>query len=105
MVFRALHPIVLAGALLALPVVAAWVPLHGAKGRVLPGSGEVRGGTVEVSSPPPPVAADGAMLMPVEVVEAGSVPVRRYVEIQTVPEPSSLMLILPSALLLWFRRR
>ena len=97
MVSRAFHPIVLAGALATLPVVAAW-------GR----SREVRSISAEPSGRPAPAlvpAADGTLMMPVDVVDAGRLPVRRLVEIQTVPEPSALVLLAPSLLLVWRRRR
>lgn len=44
-------------------------------------------------------------MMPVEVVDAGKMPVQRMVEIQPVPEPSALLLLAPSLLLVLRRRR
>ncbi|MGC4016714.1 MAG: hypothetical protein QM755_19700 [Luteolibacter sp.] len=94
MVPRAFHPIVLAVALVALPAFAAW--------------GRVREGR-PTADPVLPVTvtqtADGALMMPIEVVDAGRMPVRQMVEIQTVPEPSALLLLAPSLLLALRRRR
>ncbi|MFD0892706.1 hypothetical protein KBB96_14880 [Luteolibacter ambystomatis] len=97
MVPRAFHPIVLAVALVALPAFAAW-------GRVRDGRPALTTGPV-VSPVSFTTAPDGALMMPIEVVDAGKMPVKRMVEIQPVPEPSALLLLAPSLLLVLRRRR
>lgn len=97
MTVRALSSIVLAGALLALPAFAAWGPARAGRN---PGIVPV-GLSSGVHEPTHP----GTRLVAVEIIEAGSVPVSRMVEIQTVPEPSTLLLLLPAGLLALRRRR
>lgn len=98
MTVRALHPIVLAGALLALPAVVAWAPAKGAR----PASA-----AIPVVAPAAVERPASIVLMPIEIAELGSAPVQKQVEIQleTVPEPSSLLLLTTSSLLLFRRRR
>lgn len=44
-------------------------------------------------------------LLTVEIVESGHLPVNRPIEIMEVPEPSSLLLLIPAGLLALRRRR
>jgi hypothetical protein len=96
MAVRALHPIVLAGALLALPAVVAWAPA-GAGSKSL----TVVVPRVQPAHPP------ASIVIPVEISEHGAAPIRKQIEVQLdpVPEPSSLLLLTASSLLLLRRRR
>jgi len=96
MTVRALHPIVLAGALLALPAVVAWAPAKAAAN-----SRGVKASQVQV----PQTAS--SVVLPVEIAEQGHSTVQKQIEVQleTVPEPSSLLLLTASSLLLLRRRR
>lgn len=99
MTARALHLIVLAGVLLALPAVIAWSPVRAtrsASAAAIPGA-----------TGPLATAAPSTLLLPVEIAEKGAAPVRKQVEVQieSVPEPSSLLLLVGSSLLLLRRRR
>lgn len=96
MAVRAFHPIVLAGALLALPAVVAWAPVKSS----LP------------TKPLPELSAATAVgpstiVLPIEIAEQGYAPVQKQIEIrlETVPEPSSLVLLTAGSLLLLRRRR
>jgi hypothetical protein len=44
-------------------------------------------------------------LLTVEIVESGQLPVNQPIEIMEVPEPSSLLLLIPAGLLALSRRR
>ncbi|BCU76987.1 hypothetical protein [Luteolibacter sp. LG18] len=101
MVARAFHPIVLAGALVALPAFAAL----GRSRETRSTAATVPVAEIRVSSPAPVPGPDGAVMVPIEVVDAGALPVRKLVEIQAVPEPSVLLLLAPSLLLVLRRRR
>lgn len=92
---RALHLIVLAGVLLALPAVIAWSPVQTSRSASV--------AAIPTIAPPPAAT----ILLPIEIAEQGSAPVQKQVEVQveTVPEPSSLLLLTASTLLLLRRRR
>lgn len=96
---RALHLIVLAGVLLALPAVIVRAPTkacRSASAAAIPTFASL------VVTPPP-----ATILLPIEIAEHGSAPVQTQIEVQveTVPEPSSLLLLAASSLLLLRRRR
>lgn len=96
MAVRALHPIVLAGVLLALPAVVAWSP----GGPLLSKKKEA-----PAAVPEPPIQT--SIVLPIEISEQGAAPVRKRIEVklETVPEPSSLLLLSAGSLLLLRRRR
>lgn len=96
---RALHLIVLAGVLLALPAVIVWAP---AKASRSASAAAIPTIASPVATPPPTT-----ILLPIEIAEQGSAPVQKQIEVQveTVPEPSSLLLLTASSLLLLRRRR
>lgn len=98
MAFRLSHPILLAGSLFAIPTLAAWSPGRDSK----PTSQASRAFQL-----PESVNSGGTIRVPVEIAEQGKTPVQKTIEISVhaVPEPSSLLLLGPSALLLWRRRR
>jgi PEP-CTERM motif len=91
MAHRTLHPIVLAGVLLALPIVVAWAPAQAARNEK------------EIATP----QCATSVVLPIEIAEQGYAPVQKQIEVQleTVPEPSSLLLLTTSSLLLLRRRR
>jgi hypothetical protein len=91
MAHRTLHPIVLAGVLLALPAVVAWAPAKAARSE--------QGTAIPLRS--------SSVVLPIEIAEQGYAPVQKQIEVQleTVPEPSSLLLLTTSSLLLLRRRR
>jgi hypothetical protein len=96
---RALHLIVLAGVLLALPAVIAWSPVQTSRSASV----------AAIPAVAAPVAAQSpsTILLPIEIAEQGSAPVQKQiaVQVETVPEPSSLLLLTASSLLLLRRRR
>ena len=97
---RALHLIVLAGVLLALPAVIAWSPVQTSRSASV-------AAIPAVATPVVGTHAPSTILLPIEIAEQGSSPVQTQVEVQveTVPEPSSLLLLTASSLLLLRRRR
>jgi hypothetical protein len=96
---RALHLIVLAGVLLALPAVIAWSPVQTSRSASV--------AAIPAVATPVATHAPSTILLPIEIAEQGSAPVQTQVELQveTVPEPSSLLLLTASSLLLLRRRR
>lgn len=96
---RALHLIVLAGVLLALPAVIAWSPVQTNRSASV--------AAIPAVSTPLAAQSPTTILLPIEIAEQGSAPVQKQVEVQveTVPEPSSLLLLTASTLLLLRRRR
>ncbi len=92
---RALHLIVLAGVLLALPAVVVWAPAKANRS----------GSTATI--PAMSSHSESTVALPIEIAEHGSAPVQTQIEVQveTVPEPSSLLLLTASSLLLLRRRR
>jgi len=100
MAVRSLHPIVLAGALLAPPAVIAWAPAKATQP------------IKSIAATPTPEAQPLAnqarrVVLPIEIAEHGRAVVQKQIEAQLepVPEPSSLLLLTASSLLLLRRRR
>lgn len=80
--------------LLALPAVAAWIPGRPVAPERLPQSS--------------PVPAETLLVVPVVITTSGAAPESREILVRPdlpVPEPSALVLLAPSALLLLHRRR